>query len=376
MGSISIAGRPVGNATRPYVIAEIGHNHGGSLEAAKELVRAAAEAGADGVKLQKRTNRAIFTEAMYNAEYTGRNSFGPTYGAHREYLELDQSDYQELQKVAFECNVDLFATAFDPQSVDFLEKLDAPAIKIASGDLTYTQLLRTAAATGIPMIVSTGGADAAEVRRAYEAIRGESATVPLALLQCTATYPARPEELNLGVISTYAREFDDPHTVTGYSGHDSGIDGALLAVGLGARVVEKHFTLDRTAPGSDHHFSLLPEELGELTSRLDLWARMLGDPRKQRLPQEAAALRKMRKCLVAARDLEPDAVLTEKDIAFKSPGDGPMLPYEADELIGRTMRVAVRRDEFFDRGMLAPAGTPSRGGTGRREPAATAGSRP
>ncbi len=194
MRELVINGRRIADDTGAYVIAEIGHNHQGSLHQAEQLVRAAAAAGAHAVKLQKRDNKALFTRAMYNRPYEGGNSFGATYGAHREALEFDRREYVRLARLAADLGVDFFATAFDPASVEFVDALDLPAIKIASGDLTNPPLLRYAAETGRPLIVSTGGATMDDVRRAADTILPINTN--LVLLQCTAVYPADPSDLN------------------------------------------------------------------------------------------------------------------------------------------------------------------------------------
>src|SRR6266581_7875686 len=156
MRQMTIGTRRIGDDTGAYVIAEIGHNHEGSLAKAEELLRRAAAAGADAAKLQKRDNKTLFTKAMYDQPYEGRNSYGPTYGTHREALEFGRREYLRLAGLAAELGIDFFSTAFDLPSVDFLMELDLPAIKIASADVTNTPLLRYAASTGRALIVSTG----------------------------------------------------------------------------------------------------------------------------------------------------------------------------------------------------------------------------
>src|SRR6476646_11034388 len=237
-----------------YVIAEIGHNHQGSLEKCRDLFRAAKECGADAVKLQKRDNRSLYTRAMYDKPYENENSFGPTYGAHREALELGRDAYVELQRYAAELGVTFFATAFDVPSADFLAELDVPAYKIASGDLNNLPLLRYVARIGRPVIVSTGGATLDDVRRAADAI-GEI-NPRLGILQCTATYPTEPEQMNLRVISSLREQF--PEACIGLSDHYNGIAMAVAAYVLGARIIEKHFTLNHTWRGTDHALSLEP----------------------------------------------------------------------------------------------------------------------
>src|SRR5260221_7555606 len=198
-----------------YVIAEIGHNHQGSVEKAKEMFRDAKDCGVDAVKLQKRSNRTLYTRAMYESPYDNENSFGATYGAHRDALEFAWDQYVELKRYAAEIGVTFFATAFDVESADFLAKLDVPAYKIASGDLNNVPLLAHVARIGRPMIVSTGGGSIEDVQRAHDTVT--AINPQLCLLQCTASYPAEPEDMNLRVITTFRERF--PAAVIWVSGH-------------------------------------------------------------------------------------------------------------------------------------------------------------
>lgn len=323
-----------------YVVAEIGHNHQGSVEKCKELFKAAKECGAHAVKLQKRDNRSLYTRAMYEKSYDNENSFGPTYGAHREALEFGRDEYRELQRCARELGITFFATAFDTASADFLAALDMPVYKIASGDLKNLPLLRYVARFGRPMIISTGGARLEDVERAYETLRPLNAQV--AILQCTAGYPARFDELDLRVISTYRDRF--PDVVVGLSAHDNGIAMATAAYVLGARIVEKHFTWNRAAKGTDHAFSLEPPGLRKLVRDLDRVRQALGDGVKKVYPSEEGPILKMGKKLVAAHDLPTGHVLTAQDIAQKSPGDG-LVPCMLDQIIGRTLLRPLKADE-------------------------------
>ncbi len=288
---LTIAGRLIDDYQPPYVIAEMGHNHGGSLATARAMVEAAARAGADAVKLQKRHNRTLYTQAAYDRPYTSEHSFGPTYGAHREALEINSHQYIELYGLAWLEGVALFATAFDEASADELERLGAPAFKVASNDVINLPLLRHIAAFGKPMIVSTGAADQVAVDRAVNAIWPLNRQV--ALLQCTAEYPCPAEHLNLRAITTYRERY--PELVIGLSSHYSGVSDVVAAYVLGARVFEKHFTLDRTSKGSDHAFSLEPAGFAKMVSYLRKARAMLGDGVKTCLPEEQPAIEKMRK---------------------------------------------------------------------------------
>ena len=335
-----------------FVIAEIGHNHQGSLNQAKELFRLAKECGADAVKLQKRDNKTLFTREMFDKPYDNENSFGATYGRHREALEFGWDEYRALQEYAGELGLLFFSTAFDVPSADFLARLELPAYKIASGDLKNLPLLKYVAALGKPMFVSTGAAAMDDVRRAYEAIM--PINPQLCLLQCTASYPAVWQELDLSVIATYREQF--PEVVAGLSAHDNGIAMAVAAYVLGARVVEKHFTLNRALKGTDHAFSLEPAGLRKMVRDLRRVRLAMGDGRKKLHPSEHAAASKMGKKLVAARALPAGHVITEQDIAIKSPGDG-LPPYELESLIGRRLLSSMEPDEAFNLELLASCST-------------------
>ncbi len=337
---LRVGSKVINDGSDVFIIAEIGHNHQGSVEKAKELIRAARECGVDAVKFQKRDNKALYTRALYDLPYEHENSFGDTYGLHREALELGREAYVELKQYAEQEGILLFATAFDFPSADLLEELDMPAYKIASGDLNNTPLQKRIAKIGKPVFLSTGGGTMDDVRRAVDAIA--AVNPQLSILQCTAAYPAPQEDLNLRVIETFRREF--PETVVGLSDHENGIAMAMLAYCLGARVIEQHFTLNHTLRGTDHVFSLEPIGLRKLVRDLRRARLAMGDGIKRPLPCEQKPLLKMAKKIVAARDLPAGRVLAPADVALKSPGDG-LPPYELDRVIGMKLRTGLKEDE-------------------------------
>ncbi len=351
--SIRIGQHVINDDSHCYVIAEIGHNHQGSLEQAKKMFWEAKQAGAHAVKLQKRDNRGLYTRAAFNRPYDNENSFGATYGEHREALEFGLAEYQELQAYAKELGVDFFATAFDMKSADFLEGIGVPAYKIASGDVRTLPLLRHVAGFGKPLIVSTGGALLDDVKRAYDTIL--AINPQLCLMQCTAGYPAEFKELDLRVIATYRELF--PGAVVGFSSHDNGIAMPLAAFVLGARMVEKHFTLNRAMKGTDHAFSLEPVGLRKMVRDLERTFVALGDGRKKVYDSEKAPIQKMGKSLVVARDLPAGHVLTPGDIAMKSPAGG-VPPSEFERLVGMVTVKALFEDDFFSMDQLATPGSP------------------
>ncbi len=346
--AFEIDGRTIDDASPGFVIAEIGANHLGKVELAIDLIRAAKEAGADAVKFQKRDNRSLFTDAMYSSPYAGPNSFGATYGEHREALELGREDYRQILAFARSLGITLLASAWDKPSVDLLEGLDVPAFKACSGDLTNIPLLRHMAATGKPVLLSTGGSEMEDIERAQVAIREINGN--LALLQCTAAYPTPVEDLHLAVIPALRAAY--PELVIGLSDHYTGTDMAPVAYALGARIIEKHFTLDRAWPGTDQAFSLLPEELAAMVEALDRTHKALGQGRKTCLPKEKKPMVKLRKKLVAARDLEAGHVLRTEDVAIKSPGDG-VAPYRLEQFLGAKLLSPLAKDEALSPNTLS-----------------------
>ncbi len=345
-----INGTRIADDSPAYVIAEIGHNHQGDVAKARELFDRAKECGASAVKLQKRDNETLFTRAAYNRPYENENSFGPTYGLHRQTLELGKEELTELREYAAKLRIDYFATPFDIPSADLLEELGMRFYKIASADLTNTPLLKHVARFGKPMIVSTGGATLEDVDRAVETVLPINRQ--LCVMQCTAAYPADYDELDLGVIQTFRERY--PEVTIGYSGHDNSISMPVVAYMLGARVIEKHFTLNRVMKGTDHIFSLEPPGLRRVVRDLERARVAIGDGVKKRRPSEFAPMVKMAKSLYAARPLSAGQILTEADLAIKCPGGG-MPPYELDHVIGRPLLVDLGEEDALAFEHLGPA---------------------
>lgn len=336
------------------VIAEVGHNHQGSYEIALKMVEAAARAGADAVKFQKRDNRHLYTKSFYDSPYNSENAFGPTYGAHREALELSASDYVGLLAAAKDKGLKFYCTAFDAPSLEFLVGLGVDGIKIASGDLTNTPLIEKTKLTGLPVLLSTGGGTMKDVCRAMDVLRG--AWTRLTVMQCTASYPTPFEYLDLGVISTYVKKF--PQVRAGASLHDNGIWSAVAAYVLGARCIEKHFTLDRSMKGTDQAFSLEPQGLAKVVRDLRRVETALGAEKRVH-PSEEGPILKMGKSCFASRPLTKGTVLAEGDIVCKSPG-GYLPPYELHKLVGHTLLRDLGEEEPFTLEVVdAEAGSPA-----------------
>ncbi len=326
----------------PFFIAEIGHNHQGSVETAKKMIKAAKDSGASAVKLQKRNNKKLYTKALYNQIYDNKNSYGETYGEHREFLELGKEEYLELKKYSDSLGIIFFATPFDFDSVDFLEEIGVSAYKIASADLINTPLQKYIAKKGKQIFLSTGGGTINDITRACKAIL--PINEKLCILHCTASYPADISDMNLNVIPKLIKEF--PKQIIGISDHEHGIDAAAVAFMLGARVFEKHFTLNHSWKGTDHSFSLMPEGLKKLIRNINRIPKMLGDGNKQLLESEKKPLKKMGKSIVANKNLPAGHKLTEKDIALKSPAGG-LPPYELENILGKSLKKELAEDDLI-----------------------------
>jgi N-acetylneuraminate synthase/sialic acid synthase len=344
MREMWINGRRIADDTDAYVIAEIGHNHGGDEGRCREMFKAARECGCDAVKLQKRDNKRIFTPELYNAPYVNPNSYGATYGEHREALEFNREQFERLKAYADSLGIAFICTAFDEGSADILSDIGIHAFKIASGDMTNTPLIRHIALKGLPVIMSTGGGDMDDLMRAY--FSPYHITQNRAILHCVATYPNKPEQLNLRMILTLRSLAWFFGAVIGFSDHYNGICMAETAYVLGARIIEKHFTLDHTWKGTDQALSLEPQGMRRLVRDLRRIRVAMGDGVKRKLPEEDAAIHKMGKSIYAARDISAREVLTRQDMEARSPAGG-LPPRRIDDLVGVTVKEAMVKGQMF-----------------------------
>lgn len=340
MRQFVIGNHVVGEESDCFVIAEIGHNHQGDLQKAKELIRQAKACGVNAVKLQKRDNKSLYTRELYDKPYENENSFGRTYGEHREFLEFGKTEYQELKRFCDQLDIIFFATVFDFASADFLEEIGVAAYKIASGDLANLPLIKYVAGFRKPIFVSTGASTLQDVQRAYDVILPINRQ--LCIMQCTASYPTQPEDLHLKVIETFRKCF--PDIVIGFSDHYNGIVMATAAYVLGARVIEKHFTLNHTWKGTDHALSLEPIGMQKMVRDLKRLKAALGNHEKKILSVELPNRVKMGKKLVAGAALAKGHILRPSDIVIKSPGDG-LPPYQIEMVIGKRLLKALNTDD-------------------------------
>ncbi|HXN37062.1 MAG TPA: N-acetylneuraminate synthase family protein [Solirubrobacteraceae bacterium] len=337
---VSIAGRLLGERRPALVVAEIGVNHDGDVNSALELVDAAAAAGAEVVKFQTFVPGAL---AAANAPLAGyqRARMGDVAGQ-RAMLEGLCLSGGELAAVAARCalrGVMFLSTPFDLASATALERLDVPAFKVASSELTNLPFLDALARRGRPLILSTGMATLDEVGDAVRLVRRAGA--PLVLLHCVSSYPVPAEQANVRAIDTLRAAFGLP---VGYSDHCLGFDASLAAVARDACLLERHLTLDRTRPGPDHAMSLEPDELRELVARVRAIEATLGDGRKRPQPAERDTRSVARRSIVAARTLAAGETLTADSLAVKRPGGG-LAPARLAELVGARLARPLSEDE-------------------------------
>ncbi len=310
--------RLVGADQPTFVIAEIGVNHNGEVASAAELIEVARRSGASAVKFQ-----AFDPDGLCSGRYRAEER-----DMLRRYV-LGEDDLAELRDRATACGLAFLVTPFGPDQVDEVVRLGVPAIKVGSGEVTHTPLLRQIGSTGLPVIASTGAAELRDVQRAVRALRRGGAE-EIALLHCTSVYPAPAEALNLRAVRTLADAF--PDCVIGFSDHSVGTTAAVGAVAMGATIIEKHVTLSKGEAGPDHQASAEPDELAAMVREIRRFERMAGDGVKR--PAECEGT--IGQSLVAARDLHAGHVITPECLTTKRPGWG-MRPYELARVIGRRL---------------------------------------
>lgn len=335
-----------GKGSGCYLIAEIGLNHNGQLGAAMELIEVAADAGVAAVKFQKREVENLAVKSVLDSVDCRFPSLGTTYRELREKHEFSLDQFFSLKARAAELGLDFFVTPFDPASVVFLELLEVDRYKIASHGVTNHPLLKRVAKTRKPVLLSTGMASIEEVDSAIEILR--TASEDLAILHCVSSYPTASHEARLDLISVLRERYNLP---VGYSGHEIGIMPTLMAVGLGAQIVERHITLDKGSEGFDHHLSLEPRDLKELVLRIREVESMSGNGGKYVSEQEVLTRRKYQVSMVSRGALQPGHVLSEEDFTFKNPGTG-LAPAQAGDLIGKTVRHFIEDDTVLQREMF------------------------
>lgn len=348
MGEVELGGRRVGPGNSCFVIAEAGVNHNGDLDLARELVRVAARAGADAVKFQTFSAERLATASAPKAAYqSARTDPQETQRGMLKRLELSAAEHRELIQECERAGILFLSSAFDEESADLLEQLGVVAYKVPSGEITNLSYLRHLAGKGRCLIVSTGMSTLDEVGAAVGAIR-ETAQVPLVLLHCVSLYPAPAASANLLAMQSMREAFAVP---VGYSDHTEGQTVALAAVALGANMIEKHFTTDRSLPGPDHAASLEPDELRLLVEGIRAVQSARGDGVKRPTPEEAATAAVARKSLVAARDIAAGETIERDMLAIKRPGTG-LPPERLNWVVGRRALKPIRAGSVITQEMV------------------------
>ena len=339
----SIGGRAVGAGAPTYVIAEVGANHDRDLDKARALIDVAVAAGADAVKFQTYDGARIYCKRTPRFAYLAGVS-DQTPAELLEAIALPREWQPILAREAADRGIDFFSSPFDHEAVDELDALDVPVLKIASFEIGDLPLIRKAAGTGRPLLISTGMATLAEVEEALTTAR-EAGAGAVGLMQCTSVYPAPAGRANLAAMATMRRAFGVP---VGLSDHTTGIAVPIAAAALGAAFVEKHVTLDRTSAGPDHPFALEPDELIAMVAGIRDAQAAIGTGRKEGPgPEESGEMYRLgRRSLILTRDLAAGTVLERDMLTVKRPGYG-VPPRELERMLGRVLRRDAEEDDVL-----------------------------
>lgn len=335
---VNLSGVPVGEKTNPYMIAEIGQNHNGDMYIAKKLIDMAARCQVNAVKFQKRDVKSELTKAGYERLYDNHNSFGETYGEHREFLELGKDQHSELKEYATARGITYFCTPCDIPSLKDMEEIGCPFYKIASRDLTNIPLLEEVGKVNKPVIISTGMASYEDIEDGIRALN-----LPpdkLIIMQCTSEYPCELENVNLRVIGTLRRKYG---YLVGLSDHTSGIITSVAAMVMGACIIEKHITLNRAMKGTDHPGSLEESGLKKLVDYLSATKISMGDEDKVVLKVTNFAKNKLAKSITSKVKIKKGTILDDSMICLKSPGNG-ILWREKKMIIGKKAKKDIDED--------------------------------
>lgn len=334
-------GRKVGEGYPPYIIAEIGSNHNGDMQLAKELIDAAKEAGADAAKFQSWSNKSLISKAEYarNTHYDDtKKHFGSLFEMVDKYQFTPEQHY-EIAEYCQNKGIHFMSTPFANDEVDLLLELNVPAIKIASMDVNHLLLLKKAAQAKKPIILSTGMANLAEIARAIDTLK-ENAATEISLLHCISIYPPEYQDIHLNNIIGLRESFG---LTVGFSDHSFGTAIPLASVALGASIIEKHFTLDKNLEGWDHSISADFDELRTICTESKNIFNALGNKIRQVSQAELKKRKRFRRCAVINKDLKAGHTIKAEDLEFKRPGTG-IHPDEYQYIIGRTLKHDLEND--------------------------------
>ncbi|WP_422446933.1 N-acetylneuraminate synthase [Thermoanaerobacterium sp. DL9XJH110] len=332
-----------------FIIAEAGVNHNGNIETAKRMVDEAIKSGANAIKFQTFVSEKVVTVNAPKAEYQKINMPSTSESQYKmiKNLELTYDDFVKIKRYCDEKKIMFLSSPFDLQSIDFLVRIDVPYIKIPSGEITNLPYLKKVGRTKKPVILSTGMSTLGEVENAVNILKN-SGTEEIILLHCTTNYPTPVEEVNLLAMITMKHAFN---LMVGYSDHTRGINIPIAAVALGAKVIEKHFTLDKNMAGPDHKASLEPEEFKEMVKAIREVEKSLGNGIKIPTESEQKIIPIVRRSIVAARDIKQGEILTEENIVVKRPGTG-ISPMFIDTVLGRKAKCLIKKDDVITWDMI------------------------
>lgn len=345
-----ISGKSINNFSEPYVIAEIGANHNGDMDLAKRMIDSAKTCGADAVKFQSWTPESLISSDEYKRNQQYDDSPKKHFGSLRQMVEeyaLDKEKHVLLKEYCNQKKIDFCSTPFSKLEVDLLMELDVPFIKIASMDINYFELIKYAAQTMKPIILSTGMADFSEVDQAIRIIES-TGNYQIVLLHCISIYPPNYYDINLNNIPMLSKAFGYP---VGFSDHTIGTSIPMASVALGTAVIEKHFTIDKDLPGWDHEISADPDDLSYIVRESKNIFYSLGSNRRLVSDAEINKRLKFRRSLVAAKDINIGTVLTVEMLTAKRPGTG-IRPSEQPYVIGRTAKQFIEKDSIIKWGSL------------------------
>jgi sialic acid synthase SpsE len=348
--TINVAGRIVGPGQPVYVIAEAGPNHNRDFDRAIQLVDVAVAAGADAVKFQTYSAETMYSKKTPTMDYLYEKGVlrrGQTVWDMIKSLEIPREWQKDLADYCREKNITFLSTPFDLRAVDELEAVGCPAYKIASFEIADLPLLRACARTKKPILLSTGMAGLGDIELALETIC-EAGGREVLLFHCAIAYPPRFEDVNLRAIQTLIRAFGTP---VGWSDHTTGVSCDIAAVALGACAIEKHYTVDKSLPGPDHHYALLPDELAAMVRAIRETEKALGSPMKGTTEAELELYRLARRSLVAAKAIKKGETITEDALTVKRPGYG-IHPQFIPTLIGRTAARDIEPDDVITWDMM------------------------
>ena len=348
---IELNGRKIGNGNTPFIVAEMSGNHNGSINNALSIIHSAKQCGADAVKIQTYTPDTITIDCD-NPEFIIKEGLWKGRGLYELYKEAHTpwEWHEELFKYAKKIGITLFSSPFDKTAVEFLEKLNNPVYKIASPELIDLELIREVARTSKPIILSTGMGTLEEIGEAISTAREEGCK-DLIVLHCTSSYPAPIEDANLSTITEIKRRFN---VLSGLSDHSKGTEVSKLAAVMGASVIEKHFTIDKSKGGVDSEFSIEPDELKKLVKETQIASSCIGNPAFQPTKSESEVL-KNRRSLYIVNDLKKGDAITRKNIRSIRPGNG-ILPKYINDVIGKIAIRDLKYGEPFDFSMIKSEG--------------------